>query len=611
MSEMKSNMLLGFLVWKIQKEEANRKVSALVLELGNAQREIGELKKLRSEDAKANERVVGIYAAQEQVWLTERKKLRQHIGALMQELRILATKKDKSISELLQSLKEKESDLQSKDKTIEEETQKSNNLEEELKRAKSVAEELRAELALALQQKEQSLSMVQKLSMDIVEVKKDMEQKDQILSAMLRKSKLDASEKQMLLKELKLCKSKRKQAELETERWKLLSDPRHEKPSSLRNFLPKHVNSKLDVIPSGKGLLLDEILQSNVCVKDPYLFSPTAIDNYSGEDHEKPLAEAEQLENWVRSAAAAAFDQRHHHLEIDAFAEQLRAKDEKLEAFRWRLLSMEMESKRLRSHFAAMDQEASHLRQEKMRLESLLSNREAELDSLKQLLNNNSSRDAPDFPQEKGIIGDTVPSNADINNPATWKMNLHALGVSCKIKMLKQKLLMLERLTGKQAQFEKDNDSVRLNIQGFYLFMSVLNKQLSRYESLQEKIDDLCRCLHESEADTTTERLGSGRRKEETKKLEHFLDETFQLQRYMVATGQKLVEIQRKIGSVFVGVFREVDDRPDSLFDMKRFADNVRALFKEVQRGLEVRIVRIIGGLEGALACDGITLLRT
>ncbi|VFQ77649.1 unnamed protein product [Cuscuta campestris] len=611
MPEMKSNMLLGFLVWKIQKEEANRKVSAVILELGNARREIEELKKLRSEDAKANERVVGIYAAQEQVWLTERKKLRQHIGALMQELRILATKKDRSISELLQSLNEKESDLQSKDKTIEEETQKSNNLEEELKRAESVAEELRAELALALQQKEQSLSMVQKLSMDIVKVKKDLEQKDQILSAMLRKSKLDASEKQMLLKELKLCKSKRKQAELETERWKLLSDPRHEKLSSLRNLLPKHVNSKLDVIPSGKGLLLDEILQSNGCDKDPYLFSPTAIDNYSGEDHEKSLAEVGQLENWVRSAAAAAaFDQRHHHLEIDAFAEQLRAKDEKLEAFRWRLLSMEMESKRLRSHFAAMDQEAAHLRQEKMRLESLLSNREAELGSLKQLLNNNSSRDAPDFPQEKGIIGDTFPSNAEIN-PPTWKMNLHALGVSCKIKMLKQKLLMLERLTGKQAQFEKDNNSVRLNIQGFYLFMSVLNKQLSRYESLQEKIDDLCRRMHESEADTTTERLGSRRRKEETKKLEHFLDETFQLQRYMVATGQKLVEIQRKIGSVFVGVFREVDDRPDSLFDMKRFADNVRALFKEVQRGLEVRIVRIIGGLEGALACDGITLLKT
>jgi len=43
---------------------------------------------------------------------------------------------------------------------------------------------------------------------------------------------------------------------------------------------------------------------------------------------------------------------------------------------------------------------------------------------------------------------------------------------------------------------------------------------------------------------------------------------------------------------------------------MKGFADSVRTLFQEVQRGLEVRISRIIGDLEGTLACEGMIHLR-
>lgn len=96
--------------------------------------------------------------------------------------------------------------------------------------------------------------------------------------------------------------------------------------------------------------------------------------------------------------------------------------------------------------------------------------------------------------------------------------------------------------------------------------------------------------------------------KEETKTLEHFLEETFQLQRYMVATGQKLMEIQSKIASGFVEAGEELDE--SASFDLKRFADSVRSLFKEVQRGLEIRIARTIGDLEGTLACDGIIHLR-
>lgn len=434
------------------------------------------------------------------------------------------------------------------------------------------------------------------------------------------------------------------------------------------------------------------------------------------------------MENWVRSEVEKyriGFEQR-HHLEIEAFAEQLRLKDEKLEAFRWRLLSMEVESKRLRSHFEAMDQDLSQLRQENMRLEALLLNREAELNSLNERLS--ESKEVPDCqkPQDQDTIWSKVkiikrkpgekeqgikkgieeiceeaeitreekvtavnppkdiiltlkypvkeiqeggasvvlqPSSTgeehfsrdsahgaetstSVDHAATkinpaWKVNLQALGVSCKIKMLKQQFLVLERLTGKQERCEnsESNDNAHFTMQGFYALMSVLNKQVARYESLQGKIDDLCKRMvssnskkqkqkkkvslsfihlfmivihfsafglqHENNLDKASEGFSIARTKDQIKMLEHFLEETFQLQRYIVATGQKLIEVQTKVGSGLVGALQEVD-RPDC-FDMKRFADNIRTLFKEVQRGLEVRIARIIGDLEGTLACDGMT----
>ena len=83
--------------------------------------------------------------------------------------------------------------------------------------------------------------------------------------------------------------------------------------------------------------------------------------------------------------------------------------------------------------------------------------------------------------------------------------------------------------------------------------------------------------------------------------LGQFLEETFQLQRFMVATGQKLLETQSRIAP---GLGRGGDG-----VDMKRLMDVAGALLRDVQRGLEVRIARIIGDLEGTLTFHGI--LRT
>lgn len=757
--------LLGLLVWNVQREGNNVGKSELLHRLQVAEKEVEELKKLRREDAKANEKVVSIYAAQEQTWFSERKRLRQQIGALFNEFRVLQTKKDGALSELNEKIKELELLIQSKDKVLEEEERKKKELEEQLKKAEDAAEELRVaakhaaqehsselwkhkttflelvsnqrqleaemgralrqveagkqELDSVLEQKEESVLMVQKLSMEIVKMRKDSEQKDKILSAMLRKSKLDTSEKQMLLKEVKLSKAKRKQAELETERWRAASESRHER-HSLKSFLSNQIygakgahpnataSSQIGRTRSQPADLLLEYVQPEL--RDESENLSLLSEQYPSEENEELViaTDVKQLEGWVRSEAekyATLIEQR-HHLEIDAFAEQMRLKDEKLEAFRWRLMSMELESKRLQSHVEGLNQDMSQLRQKNVKLEALLMSREAELTSLKEQLtlhlnplifpktNFNSSPPDPALAHDtiwskvkiiKGKLGEeeqeiktstveiseevehekeedspfvkqsretiltvqspekefeeekvvplcpspiqhqhaSSPEKVDIveklapvgqslskKNNTPWKMDLHALGVSYKIKRLKQQLVMLERLTGKQESGEdrESDEKGQLGIKGFLLLMFLLNKQVSRYQSLQEKIDDLCKRMHESDVDTGRGDSSSSRAREETKALEHFLEDTFQLQRYMVSTGQKLMEMQSKIASGFLGVAEELDGSAN--FDMKRFADNIRTLFREVQRGLEVRIARIIGDLEGTLACEGIIHLR-
>ena len=114
-------------------------------------------------------------------------------------------------------------------------------------------EATKQELGVVLEQKEEADLMVQKLSMEMVKMHKDLEQKEKILSAMLRKNKLDTTEKHLLLKEVKLSKAKRKQAEIETERWRVVPESRHER-HSLRSMLTNQVNSKLDFYTGARGV---------------------------------------------------------------------------------------------------------------------------------------------------------------------------------------------------------------------------------------------------------------------------------------------------------------------------------------------------------------------
>lgn len=263
------------------------------------------------------------------------------------------------------------------------------------------------------------------------------------------------------------------------------------------------------------------------------------------------IAADADLENWVHTEAekyASLIEQR-HHLEMESFVEQMRLKDEKVEAFRWRLLSMEIESKRLRSHIEGLNKGIAQLKHSNMRLEALLLDREEELSSVKEkfrhfandsllsqgdvwsklkivkrrtvdrekIIDTVAESDNSDEVEDSSSIGQHKDSILTVESPdsklgiveintgqeessssiekspspsnVSWRMDLHALGVSYKIKRLNQQLLMLERLIGKQGTSEDGN----VGAKGIVPLMSLMNKQVSRYQSLQEKTDSLCK----------------------------------------------------------------------------------------------------------------------
>lgn len=119
---------------RVQREEqVKTEKCELLNKLKNAEANIEELKRRRVEDAKANEKVVSIFAAHEQRWLTERKKLNQQIRYLLNDLQDINTKGEQNASELHGQLHEK-------DKLLDEEKLKRCELEETVKKAEKLNE---------------------------------------------------------------------------------------------------------------------------------------------------------------------------------------------------------------------------------------------------------------------------------------------------------------------------------------------------------------------------------------------------------------------------------------------------------------------------------------
>lgn len=588
-------MLFGLLIRRIFEEEKGK----LLERLEDANSEITELKKVRNEDAKANEKVVSIIASQKQSWLKERYRLRLQIEALMRELRNMEKRKRKSFTELQERLKEKEGLVQSKDKATEEEKRKCKELEEKLVKAEKEVQELREtqerdaqehsselwrqkktflELASSQRQLEAELSRANKqieakrhdleeLSLEIIKMRKDLEQKDRILAVMLKKSKLDVTEIQTLVKEVKT-----KQEEDEGKKWRSNSKSRR----SLRSMFSFEATSKIKTNSVGTITHIEHLELH----KDPDVVPEILDSSYSIGDLNELGKSSKDLEiSFIVSVSLLNLKSALVHFEGNAkkrenlsFGEEdlcirvigkkeetehMKLKDEKVEALCLHLMNSELESKRLRSCIEGLSQEMSQLRHDNTKLERQVSQRgeeesvsmkkhqfKTQLRSLVSHKNNTSCRrkntkteeregeiesreDSQGNGMEKGresyspdelrhLTLKAAQSDAEeesekeslytkrgkesckesetssTGNPP-WRMDLHALGVSFKIKRLKQQLMMIERYIGKQESREIEKISSDTGKRDLLLLITLLNKQVTRYQSLQEKIDDLCK----------------------------------------------------------------------------------------------------------------------
>lgn len=793
---------------------------ALLEKLAALERQLEELRHRRAEDAKANEKVAGIFASHEQRWFTERKSLRRQVNAVVAAARAREAKREEEAAELRRQLEEQRDAAALKDRAMEQEIQRREGAEERLRAAERAAEELReraakeaaehaaevrkhkvafvelasaqrqleadlaraarladtaeAELREALERRDEAASAAADLSAEAARLRRDAEHKDKILSAMLRKSKIDMEDREMLVREVKMCKARRKQAELEAERWRKMWESRGHRRGSSRSSSARCVTDPPP--PSGcsdkvlapdaaaraanldtKILFVDQVegdgKKDHRQAPAKELTTIECVDRYASHVDDKPAVEEYQgLQEWfqMETEKYTAMMKHRHTAEIEAFTEQLRLKDEKLEAFRWRAVSMDVEESRLRCRIQELEARLAQQEKHGAGLEALLLERENESRALKEQLealqaqalgveicvpaggqdtdaddrcipcspvkiqrtasgeadklSSGSSRhqegtdevskyhraetkvdelispdddkekafdleateahvvpvrdlacaaaattwmeherhDAPprqsfrsEIEEEKEVYTDPGNAQAQASTSSSqeqeatselalvvvppgqkssaWKTDIHALAVSYKIKRLKQQLLVLEKLAaeGKEeaaaatrsSGSEASCSSRQHPRTRYQTMMSFLSKHVKRYQSLDDKIDDLCARMEESKRSVGRERR-HGTSGEQSAALGQFLEETFQLQRFMVATGQKLLETQSRIASGLVSRGGGEDGA-----DMKRLMDVAGALLRDVQRGLEVRIARIIGDLEGTLTFHGI--LRT
>ncbi|KAL6615120.1 hypothetical protein ACP70R_037390 [Stipagrostis hirtigluma subsp. patula] len=775
--------------------------AALREKVAELERQVEELRRRRAEDARANEKVAGIFASHEQRWFSERKALRRQVHAVVAAARAREAKREEEAAELRRQLEEQRRAAGIKDGAMEQEARRRDAAEEKARAAEQAAEELRergrkdaaehaaelrkhkaafvelasaqrqleadlaraerradaaeAELRSALERRDEAAAAAAELTAEVARLRRDAEHKDKILSAMLRKTKIDMEDREMLVREVKMSKARRKQAELEAERWRKMWESRgHRRGSrSSARCATDHPGCSDKLSPDAaaranetKILFVDHVEgDGKKAPPAKELTTIECVDRYPSHVDDKPVEEYQGLQEWfqMETEKYTAMIRHRHHAEIEAFTEQLRLKDEKLEAFRWRTVSMDVEATRLRCRIQDLEARLSQHEQHSAALQALLLDRETENRSLKDQLEKLQAKalgtdtcaaagdedddtcehhtpcspvkiqrtepieddglysdarcpkgteatnshpaaetkldetDSPDdrvvdeaFDTEATELHDvpvpdhasgaatarhsfrseieeekevcTDPGNAHAQTStgssqeatselalvvvaapeqrasAVWKTDIHALAVSYKIKRLKQQLLVLERLaaegteeaaaakpSGGSCEASSSSSRQQQPRSRYQTMMSFVSKHVKRYQSLDDKIDDLCARMEESKRSEGRGRRRGGREQDEAAAaaaLGQFLEETFQLQRYMVATGQKLLETQARVVRGVGGGGGAGEDG----VDVKRFMDVVGALLRDVQRGLEVRIARIIGDLEGTLTFHGI-----
>lgn len=262
--------------------EAERRT--LLQKLTVAETQISRAERSRMEDAKANEKVVGIFASYEQGWKNEKKKLKREIEVLRSEIVGLRKRsylrdsecegcevckeKDKSILDLEDKLSEKEFLMIATMEEAQSEQHERSQLVGKLAMMEMIVSELRGQLStetakivellevvadvkkkqeetetnlayvvndletaskevetLSAVKKNQNV-MIEELLDDLAKLQKDLDEKEEIFVVMLKRASMDREEKDELAKEISRSKSKRKAAEAEKENWKRLAEER-------------------------------------------------------------------------------------------------------------------------------------------------------------------------------------------------------------------------------------------------------------------------------------------------------------------------------------------------------------------------------------------------
>ncbi|KAM0881089.1 hypothetical protein ACQ4PT_033161 [Festuca glaucescens] len=753
--------------------------AALQGRIGELELQVDELRRRRAEDARANEKVAGIFAAHKQRWFAERKSLRRQVQAIVAAARAREVKHDEATAALARQLEDQQREATVQEARRREEAQErlraseqaaeelrerarkvalehaadvkrhkasfvelasaQRQLEAELARAARRADLADAELKAALERRDEAVATAAELSLEAARLRRDAEHKDKILSAMLRKSKIDMEDREMLVREVKMCKARRKQAELEADRWRKMWESRHRRGSSRssaqRCAAVDHTGCSDRMAPDApdaKILFVDHVEEAKKGRLAPVakeLTTVECVDCCGSNVDDKPVVEEyKDLQEWfhMETGKYTSMIRQRHSAELEAFTEQLRLKDEKLEAFRWRAVSMDAEAARLQCRIQELEGSLSQNEKHGAGMEALLMDRENENTSLKEELvafrsealdssepfsptiadyeegsRNSSGHCIPCSPvkiqqltdsreanhvegneitayvghdhaniielNESVLINDTsaaarrsidecrrVPtdqscrseieeekkactdpgkkrarpssavsassdearSEAPEHKASACRVDIHALAVSYKIKRLKQQQLVLEKLAADAAAAEGGKEEATMSSEAngsggtqdprsYQLMISFVSKHVKRYQSLENKIEGICSRMEESKRSCGRGREGD---REQNVALARFLEETFQLQRYMVATGQKLLEMQSRIATTLARAAVAgcgIGDGGDGV-DTARFMDVVGALLRDVQRGLEVRIARIIGDLEGTLTFHGI-----
>lgn len=224
------------------------------------------------------------------------------------------------------------------------------------------------------------------------------------------------------------------------------------------------------------------------------------------------MIDVKNLQEWIESETekcTVVLEQRHCK-EINAFAEQMRLKDEKIESFRLKLRRSDFEHKCLQTRIYNLEETISGTKQEKFNFQtnSNIWHGSDFLDpqtlwSDMKINRRNPSEEAQDVEggdTMKPVAGDGTPEENDRQEKEAcvdpgnlpkyfpWKVDINAMGVSYKIKRLKQQFIVIEKLISREADLSK---SYRIN--GFYLLLSLTNKQVQRYQTLEERTDELCK----------------------------------------------------------------------------------------------------------------------